>query len=51
MAQRIMLQTPLEQEGVWVWKRAAYSNRVRLLEKINGVDVGLLGQGLNGGVY
>ena len=51
MEQRIMLQTPLEQQGMWVWKRPAYSPRVRLLEKINGADVGLLGQGLNGGVY
>ena len=48
---RSMLQTPLEQEGLWVWKRPAHIPRVRFLKKINGADVGLLGQGVNHGVY
>ena len=48
---RSMLQTPPDQGVVWVWKRPAYSPRVRLLEEINGAEMGLLGQGANGGVY
>ncbi len=48
---RSTLGIPPDQEVTWVWKQSAYSPWVRLLADVDGIDIGLLGKGMNGQVH
>ncbi len=40
-----------DQEVTWKWKQSGYSPWVRLLAEVGGIDIGLLGKGVNGPVH
>ena len=48
---RSNLGIPADQGVTWVWKQSGYSPWVRLLAEVGGIDIGLLGKGVNGPVH
>ena len=48
---RSTLGTSPDQEVTWAWKPSGYSPWVRLLAEVKGIDIGLLGKGVNGQVH
>lgn len=48
---RSMFGVAPDQEVTWEWEQSGYSPRMRLLAAVDGVDIGLLGQGMNGQVH
>lgn len=48
---RSPLGIPPDQEVTWEWKQSGFSPWVRLLAEVGGIDIGLLGKGVNGPVH
>ena len=48
---RSMFGVAPDQEVTWEWKQSGYTPWMRLLAPVDGVDIGLLGQGMNGQVH